>query len=159
MTEYFRSEEQLQPFIMFPKFLLKEDLNETAKLVYLLLLDRARLSKSNDWTDENGCIFLIYPIQALATDLGKSDTTIKTALSALEAKDLIVRKRGAPGMPNKIYVKVSANPSALQKTKSSLSDSQKTGSLTGRKLPTNKNKANNNKGISRKSFQHSLESL
>ena len=128
-------------------------------MVYLLLLDRARLSKSNDWIDESERIFLIYPIQALATDLGKSDTTIKTALSALEAKDLIVRKRGAPGMPNKIYVKVPANPSALQKTKSSLSDSQKIDALTGRKLPTNKNKSNNNNRISKKAFQHSLESL
>lgn len=51
---------QLPPYMAFPRFLLdKVQLSETAKIIYMLLLDRARLSMKNDgWTDEQGYVFL-----------------------------------------------------------------------------------------------------
>jgi len=45
------------------------------KLTYALLLDRARLSQLNGWTDEAGRVYIIFPIEKIAEMLGKSMTT------------------------------------------------------------------------------------
>ena len=58
----------LPPYMAYPRFLLNTDLNETARLIYILLLDRARLSIKNDWVDEQGRVYLFYPIRELAED-------------------------------------------------------------------------------------------
>ena len=64
------------------------------KLLYMVLLDRARLSLKNEgWTDESGHVFLYFTIESMAEVLHKSQMTIKTSLAALEKQDLIIRKR------------------------------------------------------------------
>lgn len=78
-----------------------------AKILYVLLLDRARLSQKNEgWVDERGRAFIFFPIKDLAETMHKSEMSVKTALAVLEKTDLIFRKRQGPGLPNKIYVKV-----------------------------------------------------
>ena len=47
-----------------------------------------------------------YTIADLASASGKSEMTVKNALTALEQKNLISRKRQGAGLPSKIYVKV-----------------------------------------------------
>ena len=44
MTEFLTVDTSLPPYLVFPRFLLDMDLNETTKLLYMILLDRARLS-------------------------------------------------------------------------------------------------------------------
>ena len=44
MIEYITNHTVLPPYMMYPKFLLTLHISETAKLIYVLLLDRARLS-------------------------------------------------------------------------------------------------------------------
>ena len=39
-----KPESKLPVYLMYPRFLLELDMNDTAKMVYLLLYDRARLS-------------------------------------------------------------------------------------------------------------------
>ena len=51
-------------------------------------------------------MFIYYTIMDLASASGKSEMTVKNALTALEQKDLIFRKRQGAGLPSKIYVKV-----------------------------------------------------
>ena len=46
MTTYLTPKSHLPPFMAFPRFLLEYDLNETAKVLYTVLLDRARVSMS-----------------------------------------------------------------------------------------------------------------
>ncbi|MEZ3506147.1 MAG: replication initiator protein A [Lachnospiraceae bacterium] len=41
-----------------------------------ILLDRARLSQLNGWTDEAGRIYIIFPIEKIAKMLGKSRKTV-----------------------------------------------------------------------------------
>ena len=54
-TEYLTSESQIVPYMAFPRFLLDVKVNETARIVYVLLLDRARLSmKNGGWVDQDG---------------------------------------------------------------------------------------------------------
>lgn len=95
----------LPPFLMYPRFLLETDLNDTARLVYILLLDRARLSRTKaQWQDETGRVFVFYPIRELGRVLGKTDTTVKKALGQLEEAGLIVRRCRRQGTPTWIYL-------------------------------------------------------
>ena len=109
MTEFLTENTSLPPYMVFPRFLLDMELNETTKLLYMILLDRARLSLKNEgWTDTSGHVFLYFTIEAMAEVLHKSQMTIKTSLAALEKQDLILRKRQGAGHPNQIYIKFPA---------------------------------------------------
>jgi len=48
------------------------EINETAKMLYIILLDRARLSQKNEgWSDTDGHVFIYFTIEALAEVLHK----------------------------------------------------------------------------------------
>ena len=66
-------------FLPYPRFLLKMEISQTAKLLYSLLLDRSTLSQKNKWQDDKGRIYIIYPIAEIAEILDKGSTTIKGA--------------------------------------------------------------------------------
>ena len=106
MTDYMTITTELPPYFFFPWFLLDMGLTLTAKLTYALLLDRARLSQLNSWTDEAGRVYIIFPIEKIAGMLGKSMTTAKNVLAELEAAGLIERRRQQFSKPNHIYVKL-----------------------------------------------------
>lgn len=59
------TEEQI-PYYQFPKFLLKLSLSQNAIIVYLLLYDRAKISRKNKWTDEKGRIFVVFSLDELS---------------------------------------------------------------------------------------------
>ena len=106
MTEFLTADTSLPPYMVFPRFLLDTELNETTKLLYVILLDRARLSLKNEgWTDASGHVFIYFTIEAMAKVMQKSQMTIKTSLTSLEKSELILRKRQGVGQPNRIYVK------------------------------------------------------
>ena len=109
MTQYLSSDNRIPEYMSFPKFLLEmTSLSETAKIIYTVLLDRARLSqKKTGWADEYGHVFIYYPIRDLAAAVHKSDMSVKSALSALEKEQLIQRQRMGLGKANRIYVKLS----------------------------------------------------
>lgn len=108
MTHYLHSDSRIPEYLAFPKFLLERtSLSETAKIVYMILLNRARLSQKNDgWTDEHGHIFIYYPIKDIAAAIHKSEMSVKTALSALEKDKLIDRQHQGVGKANRIFVKI-----------------------------------------------------
>ena len=60
----------------------------------MLLYDRARLSQMNNWLDENGRIYVIYPITELIKHIGKCRSSIKSALKELDEAGLLVRRSG-----------------------------------------------------------------
>lgn len=70
--------------MVFSKFLLDMELNETTKLLYMVLLDRARLSLKNEgWTDTSGHVFLYFAIDAMAEVLHKKLNLQKDKTSIL----------------------------------------------------------------------------
>lgn len=81
-------------------------MTNTARVLYALLLDWAKLSRRNEWKEERGQIYLIYPISNMAQDLGKSQTTIKKAMRELEDAGLLEKKRQGFCMPNILYIKI-----------------------------------------------------
>ena len=93
-------------YLMYPRFLLELDMNDTAKMVYLLLYDRARLSMQNGWLDEDGRVYVYYTEEHLAETLHRTEATIRTAMNTLEHRGLIRRKRQGAGRPNRIYVRI-----------------------------------------------------
>ena len=91
MTDFLTADTNLPSYMMFPRFLLDMEINETAKMLYIILLDRARLSQKNEgWSDIDGHVFIYFTIEALAEVLHKSQMTVKTALAVLEKQELIL---------------------------------------------------------------------
>ena len=106
IAEYITAETIIPPYLPYPRFLLKMDLSQTAKLLYALLLDRSTLSQKNGWTDDEGRVYIVYPIAEIAEILDKSRTTIQDTLNELAAVGLMERKRTRFAAANHIYVKV-----------------------------------------------------
>ena len=93
ITEYITADTIMPPFFRYPRFLLKMDLSQTAKLLYSLLLDRSELSQKNGWQDNEGRTYIVYPVSEIAEMLDKGSTAIKAALNELDAAGLLVRER------------------------------------------------------------------
>ena len=106
ISNYLTADTPLPQYLPYPRFLLDTDLSHTAKLLYTLLLDRATLSQKNNWVDERGFIYVIFPLSSLSKALRCSTMSIKRALSSLEDADLIERRRSRITVPNSIFVKV-----------------------------------------------------
>lgn len=114
---FFTANTPLPPFLPYPQFLLGIPVSETAKLVYVLILGRIKLSQSNGWTDAQGRVYCRYRIQDLMADTGKSKSTVVTALGDLENQGLLLRHRGGAGYANQLYLKLPVIPtSEAQKT-------------------------------------------
>ena len=152
MNEFIRKDTNITDYMVCPKQIIFADsLNETEKILYILLLDRIRLSKMNadlGWIDTDGRIFMHYTIQSLAHDLSKSEMTIKNALRTLEQADLISRVRQGIGSPNRIYVKIPAvsvkdNILSINRKRNFPCDGQNTLFTGDRNLSSNKNKNQN----------------
>ena len=143
MAQFLKSDSNLPPYMAYPRFLLDVDISETAKLVYMLLLDRARLSMKNQpWQDEIGRVFVLYTIPALAKDIGKGETTVKKALNQLVQQDLIWKQSQGAGRPNKIYVKIPAENSPTGQTEKCLTGRAFFDPKAGGKVSPNNNKRN-----------------
>ena len=65
-TIYVGIDTGLPPYLPYPRFLLKMDISQTAKLLYALLLDRTTLSQKNGWQDGEGRTFIVYPVAEIA---------------------------------------------------------------------------------------------
>ena len=112
-------------------------LNETARLVYCLILSRIHLSQTNGWVDYEGKVFCRYTIKALMADTGKSKSTIATALGDLENQGLLYRRRGGAGYANMLYLRFPKNGTSEVQNPEPLK--------TGKPVPNNKaNNYNNN---------------
>lgn len=106
MTDYMTVDTTLPPYFPYPQFLMDMRLSHTAALTYTLLLDRAHLSQLNGWTDEAGRVYLVFPVEKIASALNRSLSSAKNALAELSAAGLIERKRRGQFLPNLIYVKL-----------------------------------------------------
>lgn len=147
MTHYLLSDSRIPEYLAFPKFLLERtSLSETAKIVYMILMNRAKLSQKNDgWTDERGHIFIYYPIKDIAATIHKSEMSVKSALSALERDKLIDRQHQGVGKANRIFVKipVERKPSVRQTEKCPCSGKKAVCQEERNPSGSNKEKSNN----------------
>ena len=99
--EFMTIDTPLPPCMPFPRALTGFPVSSTAKVMYCRMLD-AMLSKGQE--DENGILFVCFPVTAIAAVLSRSPMTVKRSLNELETAGLIMRVRQGVGEPNRIYV-------------------------------------------------------
>ena len=66
-----------------------EPLSIEAKVVYGNLLQRIKIANRNDWRDEAGRLYVIYPLEQMHKDIGLSTRTISDALKQLEELGIV----------------------------------------------------------------------
>lgn len=103
---YLKEESVFPPYLQFPEFLMNLPISQTAKITYIVLYDRARLSQKNKWLDEEGRIFIIFPIKEICKRIGKGETAVKQALNDLDVAGLLKRESGGFSKPNHIYIRI-----------------------------------------------------
>ena len=100
------------------------------------------LSVKNGWLDEQGRVYIIFPVQEVMDALGCADNKATKLFRELEKFGLIERKRRGLGKPNLIYVKNFADPRFRNREKngSGAADSaqQETAKSRGNKTEWNK---------------------
>ena len=108
MKFFYGPEADMFTFFKIPKLLFAEPykhISTDAKLLYGLMLDRMGLSAQNErWTDEDGRVYIYFPIAEVMDLLGISDKSATKLYKELESVELIQRKRQGLGKPTKIYV-------------------------------------------------------
>ena len=96
-------------FIRLPQILFTDErfrsLSSDTKILYALLLDRTGLSIKKHWLDEQGRVYISFPILEIAAKLGIGKQKAGKLLRELENFVLIERERLGLGKPDKIYVK------------------------------------------------------
>lgn len=115
MFDYFYGQSgEMFSYFRVPKILFRDikfkDLSTDAKTLYGILLDRMGLSVKNGWLDEQGRVYIIFPVQEVMDALGCTDNKATKLFRELEKFGLIERKRRGLGKPNLIYVKNFADP-------------------------------------------------
>ena len=68
--DYMTEIEHTVPYYQFPKFLLELPLPQNARILYMLLYDRSRISLKNRWADTDGRICFIFPITKISSKIG-----------------------------------------------------------------------------------------
>lgn len=115
MFDYFYGQSgEMFSYFRVPKILFRDikfkDLSTDAKTLYGILLDRMGLSVKNGWLNEQGRVYIIFPVQEVMDALGCADNKATKLFRELEKFGLIERKRRGLGKPNLIYVKNFADP-------------------------------------------------
>ena len=145
ISDYLTVTTPLPQYLPYARFLLDTDLSHTAKLLYTLLLDRATLSKKNNWIDAQGRIYVVYPLSHLSKDLRCSISSITRSFSELENAQLVERIRIGFSKPSRILLKVphTTQNCAVTVCKNAERDCAEMSSMIAQKCtPNQRNKSN-----------------
>ncbi len=110
--EYYHIDEsdQFHYFVM-PMLMLTDDrfdISIGAKVVYGLMLNRLSLSRKNNWSDEHGRVYIVFPLDSIQTMLKCSRNTALKYMKELDTVNgigLIERRKSGFGKADTIYVK------------------------------------------------------
>lgn len=95
-------------FYRMPKILFVDDyfsaISCEAKVLYGLLLDRATLSKSNNWIDELGRVYVFFKQTEAMEMLNIKKNKVIAIFKELEVSGLLIRKKQGQGKPTRLYV-------------------------------------------------------
>ena len=143
--EYIKAQTPLPAYFPYPKFLLRMSLSHTARLTYVLLLDRMTLSQKNGWVDVQGRAYVLYPLAGLAEDLQSSISSVTRALRELEAARLIERRSNGFSKPNQIFLGVprTAQKFAIEMAQNEQPDCSKVSNTVAQNCTPNQINKNN----------------
>ena len=136
-TEVNAISDYLKPNMPLPQYL--------PYVLYTLLLDRATLSQKNNWVDDRGRIYVIYPLSNLAKDLGCCVSSVTRSFAELEKAELAERVRSGFSKPRRILLKVphTTQNCAVTVCKSAEHDCAETNSMIAQKCTPNQRNKNN----------------
>lgn len=143
--EYIKAQTPLPAYFPYPKFLLQMSLSHTARLTYVLLLDRMTLSQKNSWVDVQGRAYVLYPLAGLAEDLQSSISSVTRALRELEAARLIERRSNGFSKPNQVFLSFpsTAQKCTVEMVKNEQPDCSKVGNTVAQNCTPNQINKNN----------------
>lgn len=94
-----------EEFFQYPKWLIGvEKLSNDAQKLYMLLLDRTKLSKKNHWY-KNGKVYIYYSWESVQEILKIGHTKCNNLFNELVKNDLIEIEKQGQGKNNIIFVK------------------------------------------------------
>ena len=96
-------------YYQMPRFLTAgefagNNISNNARILYILLLDRHRLSVKNGWFDDNGEVYIYFKREEMESQLGLSERTIAKVIQELKDFFLVEEKQQGLNKPNKIYL-------------------------------------------------------
>ena len=95
-------------FYQMPRFLDSgefENLSIYAKMLYVYLLDRLKLSLSSNWFDEeNGQVYMYFKREDMQKALKLTSKTVKKVVDELKAHNLMAEKVQGINLPNRIFL-------------------------------------------------------
>ncbi|HFI0356752.1 TPA: replication initiator protein A [Streptococcus suis] len=94
-------------FYQFPQWLLEEPYNklsDRAKIMYMLLWDRRKLSVKNEWYNENGVVYVQYTNKKLMDKLNCSEPAIIKTKKELSEVGLLNEIRKGKNQANFLYI-------------------------------------------------------
>lgn len=96
-------------YVNIPKVLIKEEafsnVSLEAKMLYGLIMEKMGMYQKNNWKDELGRVFVVYPLTEIMEDMNRSENSVKKYMTELEAAGLLERKERAKGYPDMLYLK------------------------------------------------------
>lgn len=104
MSQYMYRYTKLPQYLPMPKFLTELPLSNTARYIYTLLLNRAQYSQMKEMVDEQGRVYIFYPVHQIAEKAGKGETTVKVALNQLVDAGILEKVSEGRGRANRLYV-------------------------------------------------------
>ena len=85
---YYEGQSEQFSFYRIPKIFFTDPaysgLSTDAKLLYGLMLDRMGVSAKNGWLDDNGRVYIIFPIENIMRELGCGHDKAVKLLNELE---------------------------------------------------------------------------
>lgn len=99
--EFMITSTSMPPCMPLPRATLRLPVSNTAKVMYACLLDEI-LTRGIE--DNNGILFIRFPIKKLAAALSRSPQTCKRSLNELEQAGMIMRFRQGIGEISHIYI-------------------------------------------------------
>ena len=107
--DFYGKQADMYSFIYIPKFLMTErifsGIQNTSKIIYGFLMDRMKMSIKNQWIDDKGRVYLIYPMNELEKDAGMSRKIIMGCLQELKEAGLLEEDADDPGHSGIMYLK------------------------------------------------------
>ena len=99
------------PCMPLPRAALRLPVSSTAKVMYARLLDEIL---TNGIEDNNGILFIRFPITELAVALSRSPQTCKRSLNELVQAGMVMRVRQGVGEVSHMYILLPKENSAYE---------------------------------------------
>jgi len=90
-------------WLMFGEF-AGARLSCASRVLYMLMLERHKLSVKNNWFDPNGDAYIYFKVEDIENQLGVAKATAMKLKKELSEKSLMIEVRQGMNKPNKLYL-------------------------------------------------------